>query len=698
MPLFHIHGLIGAVLSSLVAGGSVVCTEGLQVSSFFQWMDEFKPTWYTATPTMHQAILACAKEHQEIIAGHRLRFIRSCSAPLPPQVMAELEKAFSAPVIEAYGMTEASHQIASNPLPPRKRKAGSVGLPVGCQIAIMDQAGNLLSPGKTDEIVIRGPNVTLGYESNPAANKSSFTNGWFRTGDQGHMDPEGYLFITGRLKEIINRGGEKISPREVDEVLLEHPAVAQAVTFAAPHPTLGEDVAAAIVIKQSMAVTEQEIREFASNRLAHFKVPHRVVIVDEIPKGPTGKIQRIGLGEKLRRTHPDQWSSQTEARYVAPTNPTEELLAKLWGKVLGVKRIGVRDDFFELGGDSLLAARLFAALEKAFGKSLPLGIIFSAPTIAELAKVLQQKANWSSIVPIQSRGSKLPIFGVHGAPGDILFYRELARYLGPDQPFYGLQAQGLDGKQLAPARIEDMAAHYVQEIRRAQSHGPYLLAGYSLGAVLAYEMAQQLKKQSEEVALLIFLDPTPPSNRGISPHPLASGNGLGKLALCRAEISRHWRNCSGLRPHAKLTYITDRIFDGVTLKLTRGARAINHMSKQISCKMYFAIGHPLAPSLRRFYLRRVHRRAVQEYVPQTYTGHVVLFKAEKSPAKWQSVWSKLIHEKLEIHDVPGDHDNFFEKPNLLIWAKKLADCLKRHQPARSVASPGNAVTYQRVSS
>src|SRR5262245_56121356 len=410
MPLFHIHGLIGAVLSALATGGSVVCTQELQVSSFFQWMDEFKPTWFTATPTMHQAILACAKKHQEIIASHRLRFIRSCSAPLPLQVMAELEKTFGAPVIEAYGMTEASHQIASNPLPPRKRKAGSVGLPVGCQIAIMDQAANLLPPGKIDEIVIRGSNVTLGYENNPAANQSSFTNGWFRTGDQGRIDPEGYLFLTGRLKEIINRGGEKISPREVDEVLLEHPAVAQAVTFAAPHPTLGEDVAVAVVIKQGMAVTEREIREFASNRLVHFKVPHRVVIVDEIPKGPTGKVQRAGVGEKLRRTDSYHWSSRTEAGYAAPTNPTEELLAKLWCKVLGVKRIGVRDDFFTLGGDSLLAARLFAALEKAFGKSLPLGVIFSAPTIAELAKVLQQKANWSSIVPIQSHGSKLPIF------------------------------------------------------------------------------------------------------------------------------------------------------------------------------------------------------------------------------------------------------------------------------------------------
>jgi acyl-CoA synthetase (AMP-forming)/AMP-acid ligase II len=213
--------------------------------------------------------------------------------------MAQLEATFGAPVIEAYGMTEASHQMTSNPLPPATRKPGSVGLPAGPEVAIMDERGELLERGEIGEVVIRGDNVTDAYENNPGANAASFTDGWFRTGDQGRMDGEGYLTITGRLKEIINRGGEKISPREVDEVLLDHPAVDQVVTFAVPHPKLGEDVAAAVVLREGMPASEQDLRDFAAGRLAPFKVPRTVLLLDEIPKGATGKLQRIGLAEKL---------------------------------------------------------------------------------------------------------------------------------------------------------------------------------------------------------------------------------------------------------------------------------------------------------------------------------------------------------------------------------------------------------------
>jgi acyl-CoA synthetase (AMP-forming)/AMP-acid ligase II len=299
MPLFHIHGLMAAVLSSLGAGASVFCTPGFNALRFFSWVQEANPTWYTAVPTMHQAILARADRNREIIESASLRLVRSSSASLPPQVMQELEQTFRAPVIESYGMTEAAHQMASNPLPPRARKPGTVGVAAGPEIAIMDDAGSLLAPGETGEVVIRGPNVTRGYQNNPQANAAAFTHGWLRTGDQGVMDVEGYLTITGRLKEIINRGGEKISPREVDEVLLDHPAVVQAVTFAMPHDKLGEEVAAALVLNAGAAVTENEIREFARSRLADFKVPRRIVILDEIPKGPTGKLQRIGLAKQL---------------------------------------------------------------------------------------------------------------------------------------------------------------------------------------------------------------------------------------------------------------------------------------------------------------------------------------------------------------------------------------------------------------
>jgi acyl-CoA synthetase (AMP-forming)/AMP-acid ligase II len=299
MPLFHIHGLMAAVLASMTAGASVFCCPGFNALRFFAWLDEAKPSWYTAVPTMHQTILARAERNRESISRARLRLIRSSSASLPPQVMKALEDTFGAPVIESYGMTEAAHQMASNPLPPKPRKAGSVGLAAGPKVAVMDASGRLLELGETGEVVIRGENVFDGYENNPQATADAFTDGWFRTGDQGVMDADGYLAITGRLKELINRGGEKISPLEVDEVIMDHPAVAQVATFALPHDTLGEDVAAAVVLQDDASVDELELREFAAERLANFKVPRRIVILDEIPKGATGKLQRIGLAEKL---------------------------------------------------------------------------------------------------------------------------------------------------------------------------------------------------------------------------------------------------------------------------------------------------------------------------------------------------------------------------------------------------------------
>lgn len=299
MPLFHIHGLIAGVLAPLSAGSQVFCTPGFNALKFFAWMDEAAPTWYTAVPTMHQAILTRAGKNTDVIRRHPLRFMRSSSSSMPPQVISELEQVFGAPLVEAYGMTEATHQMASNPLPPGVRKPGTVGLAAGPEVAIMGPDGALLAAGETGEIVIRGPNVTLGYESNPAANAEAFRNGWFRTGDQGQMDAEGYVSITGRLKEIINRGGEKISPREVDEVLMDHAAVAQVVCFGLPHPKLGEEVGAVVVLREGASVTERELQQFVAQRLADFKVPARILFMAEIPKGATGKLQRIGLAQKL---------------------------------------------------------------------------------------------------------------------------------------------------------------------------------------------------------------------------------------------------------------------------------------------------------------------------------------------------------------------------------------------------------------
>jgi len=304
MPLFHIHGLIAAVASSLTAGASVWCSPGFNALAFYGWLDEAKPTWFTAVPTMHQTIVARADRNRETIGRAKLRLIRSSSASLPPQVMAALEETFGAPVIESYGMTEATHQMTSNPLPPAPRKPGSVGIEAGPLVRLADEGvDRLLAAGELGEVVISGPNVTPGYEANPSANEKAFFEAggrrWFRTGDQGEIDAQGYLRITGRLKEIINRGGEKVSPLEVDEVLMDHPSILQVVTFAMPHDKLGEEVAAAVVLREGLTASEREIRDFCAERLADFKVPRRVLILEEIPKGATGKLQRIGLAAKL---------------------------------------------------------------------------------------------------------------------------------------------------------------------------------------------------------------------------------------------------------------------------------------------------------------------------------------------------------------------------------------------------------------
>jgi acyl-CoA synthetase (AMP-forming)/AMP-acid ligase II len=382
MPLFHIHGLIGATLASVAAAASLVCTLGYDAERFFAWLQEFRPTWYTGVPTIHQSILAQSARHREAWAHTGLRLIRSSSAALPPQVLEELERTFQVPVLESYGMTEASHQMCSNPLPPGQRKPGSVGLPAGPEVAVLDPDGRLLGPNATGELVIRGANVNCGYENNPEANATAFTNGWFRTGDQGYRDEEGYFFLTARLKELINRGGEKIAPREVDEALLSHPAVAQAVTFSVPHVRLGEDVAAAVVLRSGTSATEGDLRQHALERLAAHKVPSRVLFVDQVPKGPTGKLQRIGLHEKL--------GDLLHTGYVAPEGPVEETVAAVWREVLGLERVGARDNFFSLGGDSLLATRAVASFRAAFDVEVRIDTFFHSPTVAEQALVLEE--------------------------------------------------------------------------------------------------------------------------------------------------------------------------------------------------------------------------------------------------------------------------------------------------------------------
>jgi len=388
LPQYHIGGLIDVLAAPLSVGGIVICTSGFSVPEFSRGLAQYSPTWCQAVPTMLQEILACAQDYGEIISKNHLRLMRSVSAPLPPAVMEAFERVFHLPVIEIFGMTETAGLITSNPLPPRVRKPGSAGIAAGSEVAIMSERSALVTASQRGEVVVRGDSLTSGYENVPEENARAFDGGWFRTGDEGYLDADGYLFITGRIKEMINRGGEKIAPREVDEVLLTYPAIAEAATFAVPHASLGEEVAAAVVLKPGMTLSKLELIGFLSARLAYFKVPRLIHFVDSLPKGPSGKLQRNALAQGLGATAAEA-VSEAPPMELAST-PVAKTIAAMWAKALNRGEIGIHSDFFDLGGDSLKAASVINELQRAWGATVYVTAIFDAPTVAQFESYLER--------------------------------------------------------------------------------------------------------------------------------------------------------------------------------------------------------------------------------------------------------------------------------------------------------------------
>jgi oxalate---CoA ligase len=511
MPLFHVHGLVAGLLASLAAGAGVVCTPRFDPTRTLAWLAELRPTWYTAVPTMHQALLSAGERAPGLRPiATSLRLIRSSSAPLSPTVLGGLERVFGVPVIEAYGMTEAAHQIASNPLPPEVRKPGTVGRPAGPEVAIVD-----------GEIVIRGANVTAGYADNPGANDEAFTeDGWFRTGDEGRIDDEGYLTIVGRRKEFINRGGEKISPVEVDEALAQHADVEHAVAFAIPHPTLGEEIGAGVVLRPHAKTAVRELRTHAASLLAPSKVPRRIVLLEELPTGPSGKVQRLGLAGTLGVT-----SAPGAGR--SPRTPLESALAELWAQVLQLQQVGVDEDFFLLGGDSLVAAELQAAVAETFGVEVPLeSLVGEASTVADMAALLERRREPAPVAlserlfRVQPLGSRPPLVFVD--PSLALMHCLLPR-LGPDQPVLGVLMAPVDENPTAFDSIEAIAEFHLRTLLEACPTGPYLLAGHSFLGVVAFELARRLQTRGDTVRLLLLLDSVCPTARWAA-GPLAAAS------------------------------------------------------------------------------------------------------------------------------------------------------------------------------
>lgn len=640
MVLFHIHGLMASLMASLTAGGSVVCTPGFLAPRFYEWLNEFHPTWYTAVPTIHQAILARAAGNQAIIEQTSLRFVRSSSASLAPTLMADLEHTFNAPVIEAYGMTEASHQMASNPLPPHERKPGTVGHAAGPEVAIMHETDNTFLPtGRWGEIAIRGANVTLGYANNAEGNAKAFADGWFRTGDQGYLDEDGYLTITGRLKEIINRGGEKILPREIDEVLLDHPAVAQAVAFGIPNPVLGEEVGAAVIVRDP-AVTTQQLRRFAATRLAPFKVPYQLVIVDTIPKGPTGKLQRIGLAEKLGLKATELMIPSAPTEYVPPQNDIERQLEGLWCRVLNLPEVSVTQSFLDSGGDSMTAAQLMTRLQQEFALRLSVTDLFDAPTIREQAVVVTRllasqnppETEFKSLRPIQSGSQNLPpLFLVPGGGGgerEFLFYAHFIHLLG--HPVYGFFARGQDGVTQPHAGVAAMVDDYLRELQEIQPSGPYFLAGECVGGKVAYEMACRLDAEGETVALLLMNTQLQNGIKGQPPRYYWLG-----------RAKNHWER----------------------LQKRRGAKRIHYLFETLKASPlnpYLVLRQDYRPSRQIVRARVGYHDMLLQHVPTTsYKQPITLIVSEdyhaRTPAMGVDKWAE---GTLDVHPVAGDLDSY----------------------------------------
>lgn len=387
LPMFHIGGIVDVLLAPLLSGGTVFCAPSFSAADFYRDLSSYKPTWTQGVPVMLEEMLKNSEQHKAIVAAHTLRFVRSVSAPLPVERMQAFEKVFSVPVIEIYGMTETAGVITSNPLPPAERKLGSVGISAGLTVAAQSLEGRLLSVDEVGEIVVRGASVITAYEDAPDDNALAFRDGWFHTGDLGRVDEDGYVFLTGRIKDMINRGGEKVTPQEIDMVLIQHPDVVDAASFAVRHDTLGEDVAALVVLRQGSNSTAQELTAYAREHMAFFKVPKIIHLVDAVPRGPSGKVDR----SQLTYQYADIAGAESErSEFRVANTPVTRALLDMWKGILDTDDIGIDDDFFDIGGDSLKAASFINALQQAWGETIYVSSVFDAPTIALYEKYLEE--------------------------------------------------------------------------------------------------------------------------------------------------------------------------------------------------------------------------------------------------------------------------------------------------------------------
>ncbi|MBV9388117.1 MAG: amino acid adenylation domain-containing protein [Chroococcidiopsidaceae cyanobacterium CP_BM_ER_R8_30] len=536
-----------------------------------------------------------------------------------------------------------------------------IGRPIAnTQIYLLDSQLQTVPLGTAGEIHIGGVGLALGYFNRPELTAEKFIRNPFsndlgarlyKTGDLARYLPDGKIEFLGRIDYQVKIRGFRIELEEIEAAISQHPDVRQSVVVVREDIPGAQRLVAYIVLSQARVFTVGVLRRFLQEKLPEYMLPSACVVLETLPLTPNGKIDRRALPV------PSQ-PHALESAFVAPQNPLEFQLKEIWEQVLGIQPIGVKNNFFELGGNSLQAVRLMTQIEEIFNKKLPLVTFFQAPTVEQLANVLQQEgwiASWEPLVAIQPRGNKLPFFCIHCVGGNVFSFYKLAHYLGEEQPFYGLQARGLDGEQSPHTRIEEMAADYIQEIQTLQPEGPYFLGGYSFGGLVAYEVAQQLHAQGQTVAMLVLFD-THNAN-SFKPFPI------------HVRASRHLINFLQLEPKEKLVYIKEQL------------DCIFQSDNQHKS----ALQNPLLTA---------HTQAFRNYIPQIFPGRAILFRASNSSkgdlhllqfGKFdpQLGWGRLIAGGLEIQDVPGDHISMLEEPHVNVLAHKLENCLDLSQKPRA---------------
>jgi acyl-CoA synthetase (AMP-forming)/AMP-acid ligase II/thioesterase domain-containing protein len=668
------HRIVGValVLASLWAGSTVSCAP-YYGAAFLDWIESFQPTWFWLTPTMLQELLPLARRRTASLRQGSLRFIRCGSSALPEALLAEAEDLFGVPLIETYGMTEAANQITCNPLPPGRRRVGAAGVPTGPEVRVADGTGARVAAGATGEILVRGPSVFAGYEEDYEANRAAFRDGWFRTGDLGHFDVNGFLYVTGRLKEIINRGGEKIAPREVEEALMAHSSVAEAVVFAIPHPRLGEDVGAAAVLRSGEAASEQDLREAVARRLAAFKAPARVWILPEIPKGPGGKLQRVGFAERMGLLGVAPAKPVRRARKVSPATLLEEQLAAMWKSVLKTEEIGIHDDFYDLGGDSFAVNLLLTRVQARFnvGNRLLDRIAFmDVPTIAKQALLISEGMNSTPADPalpdllvlVQPDGHGAPLFLLPGAgeqPADLL---QLTRHLGVDRPIYGFR-NPIPPEERGLYTIEDVAGELAAAITTVAPGGPYHLVGHCFGGVLAFETARRLSQAGERIGLLALIDTPTPGYPRLTPYSRLFWSELGRrlARLFRGRFADQLRqlasDAASLGRHLKRRIDARLARSVVRAGLDRGSQPMAHVFE-------------------------ANVRAQRMYVPKPYDGSIVHFLAIKRNRAGEALderlgWGEVVRGSCELKWFDAEHLSILEEPVVPDVAEELRRLLAR---------------------